>query len=190
MVSIETSNPTEDAKAIALRDEAVTLASQAESLIVSANTLEFTAQLAGSLTSAKKRLEEQRQFLVGPLNNHVTKINNLFKLWTAPIEAARRVIDEKVVEYKREEARAAAEVASFFGDDPAMADPGVKTIRSSAGTLTVKEVWDFEVLDAALIPESFKTVNEKAIRAAVKAGVREIPGVRVFQTEQVAVRAQ
>jgi len=44
--------------------------------------------------------------------------------------------------------------------------------------------WDIEVLDKALVPDYYKTVNEGALRAAVKAakGNITIPGIRVFDT--------
>jgi hypothetical protein len=38
------------------------------------------------------------------------------------------------------------------------------------------------------VPVEFLMVNEKAIRAAVKAGVRNIPGVNIFQKEELSVR--
>jgi len=44
--------------------------------------------------------------------------------------------------------------------------------------------WGIEILDKALVPDSYKTVNEVAIRTAVKAskGDIKIPGVRIFET--------
>jgi hypothetical protein len=50
-------------------------------------------------------------------------------------------------------------------------------------------VWDFKIIDPAQIPAEFMMVNEKAIRAAVKAGVRNIPGVKIYQREELAVKS-
>lgn len=49
--------------------------------------------------------------------------------------------------------------------------------------------WDFEIVDESLIPRQFLMVNDKAIRAFVRAtkGQQEIPGVRIF-AKQVLVR--
>ena len=44
-------------------------------------------------------------------------------------------------------------------------------------------------LDAALVPREYLIVDEKQIRQAVRDGVREIPGVRIEQVDELAVRA-
>jgi hypothetical protein len=53
-----------------------------------------------------------------------------------------------------------------------------------AGT---KRRWVFEIEDESLVPAGFKMVDEKKIRQAVADGVREIPGVRIFQETSVAI---
>jgi len=65
-----------------------------------------------------------------------------------------------------------------------------RTVRSALGTTSTRKVWDFEVVDPEAVPNTFKTINEQAIRAAVRAGERRIPGVRVFQKDELAVRAR
>jgi len=44
-----------------------------------------------------------------------------------------------------------------------------------------RRVWKFEILNAAEVPAAFLMVNESAIGAAVRAGTRTIPGVRIFE---------
>lgn len=65
-----------------------------------------------------------------------------------------------------------------------------KTVQSDLGAISAKKVWEFEVIDESKVPNEFKIVNEKAIRAAVKAGVRNIPGVKIYQTETLAVKSR
>jgi len=184
----------ESPKVLALRQEIVGIAAEAEALNVTPATLPQAAALAGRITSGLKRLEEQRKFLVQPLNDHVTRINNAFRTWREPLESARRSLDGRVIECHRgQEAQAAeARAAVAWLDEPTTAVvPAVaQTVRAQGGTLTVKRVWTFEVQDAAAVPEQYKLVNEVALRAAVKSGVRTIAGVRIYETEQVAVRAE
>lgn len=47
--------------------------------------------------------------------------------------------------------------------------------------------WVFEITDAKLVPREYLTVEEKLVRAAVAAGAREIPGVRIFEETSVAI---
>ncbi len=53
-----------------------------------------------------------------------------------------------------------------------------------------REVWNFEVFDAKLVPDQYKTVNMTAIRGVVRSlkGATDIPGVKVFIEKQMAVR--
>jgi hypothetical protein len=45
----------------------------------------------------------------------------------------------------------------------------------------VRKVAKFEVLDAAKLPREYLCADEKAIRAAVNSGTREIAGVRIWE---------
>ncbi|GAI97783.1 unnamed protein product [marine sediment metagenome] len=67
-------------------------------------------------------------------------------------------------------------------------DQPQRTVQADTGSATVKKVWTFQVEDSALVPEQYKVVDERKIRAAVASGIREIPGVKIFLSPQVAVR--
>lgn len=47
--------------------------------------------------------------------------------------------------------------------------------------------WVFEVEDASQIPRGFLTLDEKTVRAAIADGVREIPGIRIFEETSIAI---
>lgn len=89
-------------------------------------------------------------------------------------------------------AAAAASEAAAAATAPA-AD--LTRTRSGAGTLiTTRTVWAFEVTDFDAIPiDRLKPYLkrehvEQAIRLAVKQGVRDLPGVRIFQEEAAQFR--
>lgn len=62
--------------------------------------------------------------------------------------------------------------------------PPVQKIAVEDGTSTTEQVWKFEVEDASIIPREYLIIDERAIKQSIKAGVRSIPGVKVF-SEQV-----
>jgi len=62
----------------------------------------------------------------------------------------------------------------------------VKTV--GGGTVHTRRKAKFEVVDAKRVPRNFLIVNEKAIGAAVRAGVTEIDGVRIWTEDEVSVR--
>lgn len=56
-------------------------------------------------------------------------------------------------------------------------------IRTESGTTSTQWRWTFKVTDAEKVPRLYLIADEKAIRAAIAAGVREIPGVYIWQEE-------
>lgn len=61
-------------------------------------------------------------------------------------------------------------------------------INLSTSVASVSMVWDFEIIDKAQIPLEFLNVDETAIRNAIRAGQREINGVKIFQKPQLSLR--
>jgi len=197
-----------------LAGDTLALLSHAQGIEIAndAQDAEAKAFLA-QLHTASKRWEELRHWFVDPLNRQVKEINARFKAAAEPVGEAEGLVKSKVAVYFRarqeaarkeqERLRRAAEAkaarqaarAKARGEEPpppiiplpSVAAPE-KTTRTEAGSVTVRKVWRFEITDEAAVPREWLMVNEKAIGAAVKAGIRSIPGVRVYQAEEVAVR--
>jgi cell fate (sporulation/competence/biofilm development) regulator YlbF (YheA/YmcA/DUF963 family) len=157
--------------------------------------------------------ERARKFLTQPLYDHMRAINDQFKAKTDPLtreqsrlkslcgrffmdkqEAARREQEalrrKQEAEAKRAAARAEKKgVAAPPPPPPAIVQTPEKTTRTDAGSASVRKVWRFEVIDESQVPREYLVVDEKKIRAVVKAGVRSIPGVRIYEDVDVAVRS-
>ncbi len=63
---------------------------------------------------------------------------------------------------------------------PLTAEPP-KTTRTEVGKATQVTTWAFNVVDPAKVPAEYLVVDEKRIRQAVKDGIRQIPGVEIFE---------
>lgn len=61
-------------------------------------------------------------------------------------------------------------------------------INQSGENATVRMTWAFDVVDLAQVPAEFIVVNEKAVREAIKNGVREIAGLKIYQKPTVAIK--
>ena len=61
-------------------------------------------------------------------------------------------------------------------------------INLSSNASTVRTVWTFEIEDISKIPAEFLEVNSKAVNDAIRSGVREISGIKIFQKSVVAVK--
>lgn len=64
-----------------------------------------------------------------------------------------------------------------------------KPIQSAFGhTASARKEWQFKVIDPLKVPREYLSVNEQAIRAAVRGGMRQIAGVEIFETTKTVVR--
>jgi len=101
----------------------------------------------------------------------------------AKAEAAKnsRVRDAALASAKK----ASEELMAARTEEPMDAPTGIKT---DSGTSWTRPVWTFKVIDPQLVPREFLVVDEKAIRAAIAKGVRDLPGVTIWQEETLATR--
>lgn len=81
------------------------------------------------------------------------------------------------------QAEAETEQAAIIALDK-KATKEVQSMRVSGA----KKVWTFTLKDESQVPREYLVVDEKKIREAIRAGVREIPGVEIFQDTQIAIR--
>lgn len=99
-------------------------------------------------------------------------------------EALRRAI---ALEAKGEEGAASAVI-----DDAIVAPAPVQkvgAVRGDFGSVaTVRKIWTFEVEDLAKVPVEFLEVVAPKVNAAIKAGERNIPGLRIYEKDSIAVR--
>ena len=61
-----------------------------------------------------------------------------------------------------------------------------KTIHSETAKLTIRKKWEFEIIDAKKVPRKFLKVDTIKIGKAIRSEeLRDIKGVRIFQTESI-----
>lgn len=171
----------------------------------------------GRIASAKKAIEERRTAMVKPLNDEVKSINGSFKpatdllaevdgLIRGKVNEWKRAESIRIAEQKRQEAEAEAarlaiikaggeatdEQAQALAFRPDVPDDPIKRVHTEGGSAQFRKVWKFEVIDKALVPEYFKCIDEKAIRAFLTLSTTtkttpQAPGIRFYQEEQLAV---
>lgn len=166
------------------------------------------ADLIKMITSHVKALDDVREAHKRPIIDAGKAVDAHFKARTAPLDEAKGAMKGLISTWQAaERARAAAEAkarldAARAAEERARAAgllstaPAVKpepepqpVVRGAtgAGIVTTKR-WVHEVTDPTAVPRQYLAVDDAAIKAAVKAGVRDIPGVRIYQDETVTVR--
>jgi hypothetical protein len=171
--------------------------------------LEIASGYLVRIADHRKGLEGRRKFFVDPLNKHVKDINDYFKSLDLPLQEADRQLRRMITEFrelenkKREEKeiklqekaeekhKERLKTAKKNGDDkPIFVAPVVPKLETTIAGITSNKVWTFEVVSEKKIPEEYiipARPDETKIREAIRNGIREIPGIRIFQKESLRV---
>jgi hypothetical protein len=211
LVAIE---PEKDSLVVALYSQAVRLLEYAEKLEITKT--EDIRAVTNDLTiigKLKKAFEDKRKEYVSPLNGHVAAINATFKELTDPIKTADDITRKKLVAFhlaekrKKEETErinafrreaAEAEAAMNEGEitesvvELPVDDLPSKTTQSDLGTVTMVDVWKYEVVDLALLPREYMVPDEAMLKSIAKThhDKKEIPGVRFYNEPTTSVRSK
>lgn len=169
------------------------------------------ADLAKFISEAVKTIESERKRITQPLNESLKATNKLFANLSSPLEAALAVTKGKILKYKLEEDRRAreelerkkaealaAEAEAIRNNEPvplevvanldAMAPVPTTAARGGFGSVSTQKRWTFRVTDKLAVPPVYLLVDEKRVNQAIRDGMREIPGLEIYQEEIAVVR--
>lgn len=142
-------------------------------------TDEQTAKQALSMSlqarKLKKALEEKRSEIVRPHLDFQRAVNAFAKEYTATLEKIEERLKGKIEVW--------LEAQKAF--QPNFCD---LMIEVEDGKLTQKEELDFFVEEFDKIPSNYLKVDEKKIKEAIKMGMRNIPGIKIFQKKTLSMR--
>ena len=163
------------------------------------------------MSGAKKKLEELRKQYVQPLNEEVKIINELFRTVSIPLDEADKITRGKILAFnqKQTEIRAKQEEINRKRMEAAQAEaelsgtgeiteeinlvevqPEVpKQVYGDLGKAGIRKTWNYRIIDFGLIPDSYKVVNDQAIKGAIRGskGTINIPGIEAYQEESLSV---
>ena len=171
--------------------------------------------ILSEIARRKKKTVDARMFMTRPIDESKRNIVGFFKPFIEQFDKATAIIKGKAKDYylaeeekakeaekkrliaeiKREEEIKKAEEENrepVVEEIPAVAEVKVpeKTVRGVAGgSMTAKTVWRFEIVDEKLIPDEYRIISEKLIGEAVRQGLHEIPGTRIYQDKIISVRS-
>jgi hypothetical protein len=197
-----------------LETDLANIQGRAQSLVVKdEESYQFGAETLTWIQSGLKKCEDRRKFFVKPLQDHVSRINLFFKNFTEPLDGFKNDISRKLLTYRSEQEQKRREEEDLFRKEqeklqkkaektavrngtpipaplPIVAIPvAAKTTFNDLGAVTAKKTWQWDVVNLAVIPREYLCVDEKKINALVRAGVREIKGIKIYQTEILSVKA-
>ena len=129
---------------------------------------EATGVLVG-MSRVKKMLEVARKEAVGPLKEEIKGIEG-------PIKG----VLEKIGEF---DSRVRGRVMDEHQGTG-------KVVVEGAGELTFTQPWTYEVECVEAMPSEYLTVDSGAIRTEIRNGVREIPGIKIYQSRVLNVKPE
>ena len=180
------------------------------------NDLTNANQFLVDLAQPIKRAEDYKDYCTKAIKKSSRDIDNQFKSIITPLETASTLIRSKTVAYRRQQQEDARIVADIIEQEriantpkdqplpPPMPQPIIpptmseqKSVRVDGGQVSYTKFWDFEIKDITLIPiellrmvvnrKDGREVLESVIKSQIKAGIRNMEGIRIFENERPAV---
>jgi hypothetical protein len=146
--------------------------------------------------TAQKRATETQKFLLDPIRESEKRVRDLFRPYLDRLTLSISRINTLLGNYHFEQTKLAkaeneylmAETAAKLEDAketgeivelPTVVQAPVKTSRAELGTTSYLEGFDVEIINPDLVPRDLCEPSLSKIRARVKNGVKEIPGVLI-----------
>ena len=182
--------------------------------IVDDQTNAIAIDLVAQIKTLAKKLETKRKEIVAEPNKFVRQVNSFCKKFSEPLTAAEKALKTKIGQYQyrlelerrkkeeeirkkneelqrklEEEAKKVGVEAPKITPLPASKSPDERVVRTDTGASAhTRKTWKAEIVDPGKVPREYCEPSMKLINNAVKMGVREIPGVRIYQDVQAIVR--
>lgn len=172
-------------------------------------------EMAGSVKSWLKRLDEERRNIISEPDGFTRGVNGLCRTFKARLSEIEGGLKKKIGDFqwkkeierrKRErlareeqeklQRKIAAEAKKAKVDPPPPPPPPpvekkeTVTRTESGASAHIRTEWKMtEIIDFAKVPDEYKALDAKQVNAAIKAGVRNIPGLTIKEIPITVLRA-
>jgi len=184
----------------------------AEALVVNdQQSLETAITAAKDIKTLVKALEEKQKAITGGIWALKSGIDGFVKRFKTLGNQALRQYTSKAGTYqakieaeaREREAKAKAEADKLQLEidkrarSEGFAPPQVQHVEEKRDTVTrtesgasahLRKTWTFEVEDLSMVSIEYLMIDTVKVNAAIKAGLRGLPGLRIFQKEDMVIR--
>ena len=172
----------------------------------------LAVELGTQAKKLNKTIEAEKKRIIEQPNDFIKSVRNFCKSFQDQLAKVEYTLKQKITTYQtkrelerrkaEEEARKATEAlqkkinkeAQKAGveapkiEAPVMPEPP-KVTRTDSGTSHIRKEWAFKITESWNIPREYLKVDEQAIRQAIKSGIREIPGIEIYQETKTVFRS-
>ena len=169
------------------------------------------------IKDTESKIEAKRLEFTKPLNQSLKAINATFKKLKEPLAEAKKVVSDKILSWRAIEAakaRKAEEEARKIEEEKIRKiqetcesgleakdkqemieeimeeeepEAMIKKPETTIGNTQARKIWKFEVTEFDKIPDKYKMINRVEVNADIRAGERDIPGIKIFQKETLSI---
>lgn len=132
-------------------------------------------------------IEEERKKITVPLNEALRNTNALARSVSEQYELAERILKDKISAHLQAAKELEAEVVQQTQTHDQL---GVVALAAPvAEGVSERTYYDFVIEDPSQVPDTFWVIDEKALRAYIKAtkGKTPVPGVKILTKKDVAI---
>ena len=176
-----------ESKVAAIKEDLDMILKEGEKLTIT--DVESYKTAVGFLAKVTKRISrfaDMRDWLLKPLKNDLKDAENKFKMMEEPYiqaaeplrEEANKFVDEYMVKFMERAEK----------EDSPLEIPDL-SVRTEAGLAYVTSHEDVEIDDPSKVPPEYMMVNMTKVRAAIKSGERDIPGVKLRKKYSIGLRS-
>jgi hypothetical protein len=149
------------------------------------------------LSKIAKSLDLKRQDYVKPALEEQRRINGFFKPVLDRLDAMSKGLIKQVNDFVQLEAKKERERQALLAKEEAekllsgqKLNSKPEPIRPVSPNVKVstQTVWLYEVADLSKVPREYLDIDTAKVNQAIKAGVREIPGLKIRSEERVTRR--
>jgi hypothetical protein len=180
-----------------LENQVSPLVKQADSYVIdSVEAVDVASTFLKKLRETETSIEAKRLEFTAPLNQSLKAINDTFKSLKQPLEEARMLLTNRILNWKRieterlakeEERRRKIQEAHLEAGHQVNAPVVLERPENKIGNTQTRKVWTFRVKEFSKIPDVYKVINQVAVNQSIRDGVRDIPGIDIYQEEQLSI---
>jgi hypothetical protein len=153
--------------------------------------LDWMGEARAEVRRQIEAVEQRRTAITKPLNEAKRSVDALFKPLQETLAACLKCTNDRLTAYAagqraaQDQALKQVELGARTESILAVAHGGGPALPAS---VVERSTWTFEVEDDTKVPPQFMCVDRSAVTIAVRQGVRDIPGIRIFQEHSIAAR--
>ena len=128
------------------------------------------------LDGFKKAITEKKEELLKPLKDFQKNVYNHTAFLIEKMEYLEESLTKKIEKW-----------IEIQNENPF---DHIEKIETEDGTMIYKYDFNFEIKDINQVPFQFLKIDEKAVESAIKGGIRNIPGLSIFETKKATFRVK